>query len=494
MIEGTEGQISARFVDFDPATPIAGCNKSHELTGFKMLSTLNRSAASIRWRWLMLIALSVWLGCGRSRDNDAQAPPPATLDGKTASEYLQSVYEKYQHSADYCDQGLARLTYRVNGEVQTEKAPLSVHKHQQSLYIEAYDVRIWIDAKLMTAWFHDPATNHHDGQVLRRKLDADRMDPQLVLSDPVISGKLSAGLAGPPPQLDWLFADRPMQRLFEGQHKIAFGRQQELAGQKFVTVEVDADGQQYRFWIDPEAFLIHRVDLPSVTSPETPSRNGNLTLELAGASFASDNSTSVEELPAKPRFVGQFIPLPVQEPAPGLGRAVKKFQITHETGKLTVSNRGSDRPITVILMVSDDDLSIQNVATMNEWVSAMSNDMAANVRSVVVIEGDSPGSLPRDLLVPVIKDDDGVARRAFKSTNRGELCQLVVIDSQGRIAWLQQTMSPAHFALLGPILGDILDGVDVPGRLLDQWRSSVANYRNLLGAETARHNSQWQTN
>ena len=125
--------------------------------------------------------------------------------------------------------------------------------------VQAYDVHVWSEPKGTTVWIVDPTTNHHDSQVLRLPPSDQPFQPQSLLADPVLNETLSAGLAGPPPQLDWLFADHPMERLFDENHEITFGQPRVLAGLTCETVLVNADGDHYRFWIDPTQF----ADSPS---------------------------------------------------------------------------------------------------------------------------------------------------------------------------------------------------------------------------------------
>ncbi len=222
-----------------------------------------------------------------------------------------------------------------------------------------------------------------------------RSEPQSLLVDPVLNETLSAGLAGPPPQLDWLFADHPMERLFDENHEITFGQPRDL-GLTCQTVLVNADGDHYRFWIDPRASLIHRVELPPVQLPDDSARSVGLTLELIGATFDTANEPPpIEDLPEQPPFVGRFVPLPPVEPAQALGRTLEPFRLSDRTGQIKIDLPSSDRKVTVILFVTADKRSIWNAVAFNQWTSMMTADVASRVRSIVVTDQDAKTNFQR---------------------------------------------------------------------------------------------------
>ncbi len=343
------------------------------------------------------------------------------------------------------------------------------------------------------AWIVDQATENHDSQVLRLPPREGRFDPQDLLADAVLNEKISSGLAGPPAQLDWLFADHPMQRLFAENHEIKFGKRRELDDRLCQMVLVTADADQYRFWIDQDSSVIRRVDLPSIAMPDDLADHVYLTLDLINATFDTDTETPpIDDLPRQPKFVSRMIPLPPPQPAPRLGQSAKSFRIRDRTGKVQISDQGSDREITVILFVTATEVSLWNAAAFDGWASLMTADVAARVRSIIIADQEAAGKLPADLTVPVAVDANHSLQTVVMNADRDADCGLVVIDRQGRIAWVESLMTPQHFAALGPIIGDVLRGIDVPGRLLDQWRADVSTYRNLLGAEMAKHQAAWK--
>jgi hypothetical protein len=410
-------------------------------------------------------------------------------DGRTASEYLQSVFIRYRNAQTYRDEGIVRLTVQNGPRLESEQAPLRVWLESARLYVEAYDLRVWADEQATTAWIVDPTTDNFDSQVLRQPPGSGRPSLQRLLSDAVLSEKLSAGLAGPPPQLDWLLSEEPMKRLFAEDHRITFAGERELNGRLCVTVLVAADGEQYRFWIDKGSSLIRRVDLPPIPAANDASQQATLTLELKAATFdAAKELPAITDLPAEPQLVGRFVPLPPPRPSDALGQTSHPFRLRDRSGKIEVSNQGSDRDVTVILFASDEETSLWQATAFHQWTATLLPAMQNKVRCVVITDAATASKLPKNFSIPVVIDANEQAKQAIASTSHDSEFELVIIDRYGRIAWLQQATNSADgYSPLAPVIRDISSGVDVAGRYLQQWRAAEATYRNLLGAEMAKH-------
>ncbi len=245
-------------------------------------------------------------------------------------DYLQAIFSRYHAAGSYRDEGLVRLTVPQTNDAQSETkvAPLSVWTNHDTVYLQAYDTRLWSDSEGLTAWIVDPSTRNFDSQVLRGPPIGRRPELKQLLTDPILVEQVAAGLAGPPPQLEGLFAEEPMKQLFLDEHKFAFGQQQTIEQTQCQEIQVQAGEQQYAFWVDIHSGLIRQVDLPSIpTSPSSEPTSADsanavpgapsirLTLELRGATFDVPTTTpKADSLPETPKFVGHFVPLPPPPP------------------------------------------------------------------------------------------------------------------------------------------------------------------------------------
>lgn len=273
----------------------------------------------------LLAVLAV--GCGRP---EGEPKSQNAVDAQSASyrmaspeQYLAAVFARYRNAASYHDRGIVRLSYREGDRQQSKVAPLGVWFDHNQLYVEAYDVRLGSDPHAMMAWVSDESTENFDSQVLLLPAIQGRPTVQRLLADPILVQRIAAGLAGPPPQLEWLFSPEPMKQLFHADQTFEFGQSKLVDRRLCRSVRVNAAGDQYQFWIDQQAGIVRRVDLPAITAspePGEPLQTMALSLELDGASFNEPSSKpDAEPLPAKAKYVPRFIPLPPAEPPSILG-------------------------------------------------------------------------------------------------------------------------------------------------------------------------------
>lgn len=421
---------------------------------------------------MLLVAMSGGCGDRSVSPGEEASVRPASYQEGSAEDLLASVFTRYRNAASYHDSAIVRMSYQADGRLENVTAPLRVWLNQRQLYVEAYDVRLWSDDEALTAWMNDPASRDYDSQVLRLPPIGMRPDLQGLLADPILDARYRDGIAGPAPQLDWLFSPTPMQRLFEGDHEIRFGKERSIERRPCVAVEVNAAGDRFRFWIDSRAGLIRRVDLPPVTSTiKGQPRQVSLHLELIDASFDEPRTgPDMEALPVRPNFVRAFVALPPKEPARQLGIRARPYRLTAEDASFTLSERGSDRPLTMLMRYSGDERSNAAVATLQSWSAMMSPPLREQVRLVVAV--DESVSHQRWGL-PQVLDRGGVLSAGYGMTPGS----LVVLGSGGEVAWVQSELAPQGLPTLGAIVADVLDGVDVPHRFRQQWQGDLRDYR-----------------
>ena len=440
------------------------------------------------------ILLALVLGCSGKRESEPEIAD--TIGGMTATEYLQSVFSRYRNAESYRDSAVVKFTFQSGGRTEQVQAPLSVWFERDRLYVEAYDARLHSDTETITAWIKDPSTRDFDSQVVR--VAADRGRPRIsdLFADTVLNDRIAAGLAGPPPQLEWLLAAEPMSGLFEGEHEIAFEQPREIDEKPCQIVRVIADGDRYRFWIDQRSSLIRRVDLPPILVPiellaQSSGESVGLSLELNDATFqAAVEQPELAELPRRPKYVGHFIPLPPEEPSSRLGTEPSSFTTRDQSGRVSLSNSGSDRELTVLLFIDSQSSDSQSSAmSLAHWASMMPSGTQQRVRVAVITDEQGFRRLPRDFPLAVYLDDDQAIRTAYGVRPR----DLVVVNRQGRIDWVHRVAAAESLSLLGPIIGDILNGVNVPLRVREQYRTDAATYKSVLAAEVDRASALSQT-
>jgi hypothetical protein len=399
-------------------------------------------------------------------------------------QYLAAVFARYRNAASYHDRGIVRLSYREGDRQRSKVAPLGVWLDHYQLYVEAYDVRLGSDPHAMMAWVSDESTEDFDSQVLLLPAIRGRPTVQQLLADPILVQRIAAGLAGPPPQLEWLFSPEPMKQLFHADHEFEFGQSRSVDRRLCHSVRVKAGSDQFQFWIDQQAGIVRRVDLPAITAspePGEPQQTMALSLELDGASFDEPSGKpDVHPLPAKAKYVRRFIPLPPAEPPRILGSHAASFRLNDSRGQFTLSDRGTDRELTLIIRFSGDERSMASAATIQSWNDRMPDSLGQRVRVVILVDEQAVNRVPRELTLPVVVDQRQAASQSLGLGSGG----LAILDSRGIVAWTQPDALPQTIVQLGAVVGDVLDGVDVPRRIRDQWNEQVTQYRRVLSQET----------
>lgn len=452
----------------------------------------------VRMRISSVFVLLAIVGCGvsDSTTNSSSSNAKEVVDAKLTSlrtaspeQYLAAIFSRYRNAASYHDRAQARLSYRVGDQIESRVAPLRVWLDHQRLYLEVYDVCLWSDENAMTAWIKDTATNNFDSQVLRTEPHADRSEIDKLLSDPILAQKLAGGLAGPPPQLEWLFAATPMNQLFNATHVFEYASNRSVDGFPCDGIKVSAGQDVYQFWIDSTEGLIRQVDLPSI---QVPSQDGvapqamSLSLEMLGASFRSPESApGMKSLPANPRYVQQFVPLPPPEPSRLFGARPAEFELTVKSEKandLKVTEQGSDRSITVVGRFSGDASSFRSIGRLEQWVAGLPEELAGRIRVLVSVDPDAIGSWPVESKLPAAVDQRLMAAQSLDLSGGG----LVVIDSNGRVAWMQSGVTSESLVTFGAVLSDIANGVDVPQRVREQWADQRKAYEQAVNAVSTR--------
>ncbi len=419
------------------------------------------------------------IGCGDSAavqtDAHANGDPavsvqPASFTATSARDLLGLTLARYRNAASYRDRGRAEISYQNAGKTETRAAPMRVWFDRNELYLETYDVRLTSDPDGLTAWIADPSTDNFDSQVLKSAPILGRPDSKELLADPILAGRVAGGLAGPPPQLEWLFSPAPMKKLFAADHQFAFGPTQLVDRRNCRCVIVDAQAKRYQFWIDDQAGLVRRIDLPPIVAPLEPGATAQpirLSIDFVDATFnPPDQAPSIDRLPESPKMVSRFVTLPPPRPARILGTRVEAFR-----------KSGDDTSVTMLVRVSIDANTIAAAMTAQAWCDQWPDALAEQVRPVILVDQNAANTIPKEMVLPVVVDRSG----QFAESLEIDPGAAVLIDPSGRVMWVESDFSPSTAAAFGSIIGDVLSGVDVPDRLRTQWTERVAAYDRICG-------------
>lgn len=420
---------------------------------------------------------------------------------------LRQIFERYRTASSYRDRAVVEAQSVATGDRQT--APLAVWFDRGTLAVAAYDVRIRSQRSRLLARIHDEATDDFDSQVFQRITSAsddgvDRPALQALLEDPVLAERITGGLAGPPPQLEWLFADEPMSGLFDPAVTLRDDGAGTVEGRTCRRIVAEVDQERYRFWIDDARGMVRRIELPDVPLPAAamgPVSDDEpivlrVRVDLRDATFSPPTGPPPQfSLPERPKFVRRFVPLPPPEPPAELGRQLPPFAIEDVSGRHTLTAGRGQGDVTVLLKVGEDAVSSAALTELTEWVGQLPDPFRRRMRFALLADesslvgesilsgGEWRSRLSEEEIAifpdQVISGDRSISQIAGVGSG-----SLAVIDGRGRVAWRQPRVTAGDLVTLGVVLADLLDGVDVPSRVRDQWREAIEEYRDRL-AEAA---------
>jgi hypothetical protein len=457
-----------------------------------------------------LLAMSL-LGCNArsasttSDGTTAADNSQAALPEISAAAYLKQVLARYQSTRSYSDAGEVRLRVEKEGRLTRQVAPMCVMLDQSTLWLAAYDARLWSDAEKTVGWIADEQTRFHDSQVV---LGGSSATPQSsgrpvlekLLLDPILTSRMVSGLGGPPPQLEWLLDPDPMAKLFpprgdavDGAPAIEYEGLAERDKRPCVVIRARVGKDLYRFWIDREQSLIRCVELPVSMAGRQVALDGwkvhSLELVLSDASFMPPKAAyelsqmPKAVLPARPRYLRSLVPIPPPRPDPRLGQTVGAFKRTDLAGQSVITHRGVDRALTLWylgLPPSESQTVLQSIRTLADWLRQSPAPIRGPIRPVAVVDQDSARLLvdaglgQTDWLLLLDRDQSLQEQLGIEPGN------VALVDSQSRILWIGSASAPADVAALGAVIGDAIAGVNVPEQTLRQSESDHAAYRQKL--------------
>ncbi|EMI40559.1 hypothetical protein [Rhodopirellula sp. SWK7] len=503
----------------------------HDAATFSLMRSEQSRGCKVTPVAMTVIALLVVFGCGSSQtpvSENAQAVAsskpgqPGTaqpdVDAKTR---LREVFRRYQVSSYYEDDGEVVIhapasrngsSNRDSRSAETETAPLRVHLDQHELAVDAYTarIRVRVDASLssagsanarenvdMTAWFEEPESSHFDAQVLKQQWESDaagRLSLERVLRDEVLRSRLSAGLAGPPPQLEWLLADRPMEKLFEPDSQFQWLESKEIERELMHRIAVTSDRERFVFWIHPATSLIRRVELPVPLTIGAGQNGWSLTLEINAATFQPPRSGQRSQtiFEAEPRFaekfVRQFVPIPPPPPSSLLGRRFHTDDLLNAKGVQDPSRLRAAQYIVIAIPPGDDTMLQRWLSAWMQTLPLLSSPAMGQVHLVTAPSERKVIDALRQFPTPIVSviNPDEVSQ-LIRQLRLGDnaFALLSTPGRDGDPGRLLLTESETDISTIGnaiAVIRDSISGVDVPKKIRVDYDALIRGYETTLRA------------
>ncbi|GAB5512790.1 MAG: hypothetical protein Rhob2KO_05150 [Rhodopirellula baltica] len=430
------------------------------------------------------------MGCSPSSSTTEQVattPQQFVIARGEPRDRLRQIFARYRGSSYYQD--TSEVVLRVvpmsdasselfSGGNQEQRAPFRVRWTGSQLDVQAYAVRLRVRSATqanqveLNAWFDEPETRHFDSQMLVDVLQKpvnQRLDLDRVLADEVLRSKLSAGLAGPPPQLEWLFAGDPMSGIFEPTAKLKWLPDANFAGQKMRRIAAETEGKSYVFWIDPTVSVIRRVELPLPAMEGLDTNRSSLTLEFRKAVFAPDSGSGDAtrfdfQPPFTPQRVSRFVPVPPPPPSSILGRRLPNNAMR------SIRSDGNATEVVLFRLSEEEEISANEPRLIAAAITQSRQSNLSHVQWVVATEEDG---FRRELsaawsgAVTVLDSeslDDVFGLLRLKPSSAA------VIDADQTVLLTEQQVNTSSIGNVIAALADDAAGVDVPAKIQADYK------------------------
>lgn len=453
------------------------------------------------------LSLGYFAGCDRSEElvqlqQQSNSSTQLVSTAVSPKSILDNCISRYQSLKSYEDSGFVRLRYKIDGKLAEDRAPMSVAWNAGGkLGLSVYALRAGpvetgpVDAKQGDSgyWHLSLGKSYPElaGQVLSRTLP-EKIDLPWLLSEPVISDSLSAGLGGFPPQLDLLLSPKPLSKLTEQGAAIESLGVQSIDSSACSVVAVKRNELAYKFWIDKESNLVRRLELPTQMLPQEILSDASISqLELSIEFADGRTNSSIDwtrfqvETDSSTLLVTQFAAPPPTLEIGTLGKQIPAFRMSDPNGGVAFdSTPKHSRKATVLMWLADHPaclVAAEQLAVMKEQLSKAG--VPDNAVEVVPIwaESQPPSGLTFEQLVKQWKlpgrlavDRNAAGRDLFQVQ---EAPTVVILDSQNKLQFIDVRLNPTLDRALVPLVARVVEGVNVADELKLAQQSTLVRHR-----------------
>ena len=453
---------------------------------------LSRLLASTTRGLLAGWALVLWTvigGCDRTAESlithEDSAENQSLLVSQTASPRtaLERSTSMYKSLRSYRDAAFVRLRYQLDGQPMEDRAPLAIAWQKDGpLGILAYSVQAGpSQGRWRARLLEDDALVPN--QVLSRAIP-ERIDFDWLLSDPVLAQQLAAGLAGFPPQLDLLLAEKPLSGLIDDRTSLSHLPAAVLDGFPCWVIQVQRDTAQWVLWLDQNSLLLRRMLLPSTHLPQDmldDKRVSHIELSIEFVDIQTDSAVDwgpfTPQVATDDRLVNRFVPQPPAVDTQGLGEQIPGFHLESPSGETVYDTATANRQskATVLWWLADHPTCRLACRQMQRVQSAVA-DLGLPEGTVAFVpvwaepqppSGSSFATLADDWQMPgrLALDRAALGRDLFGVQ---EAPTVVVVDAHNRLQWREARSNPNLDQFLPDLLARLAGGENLAEQLSEQ--------------------------
>lgn len=400
---------------------------------------------------------------------------------------LQESIAAYGRLDSYEDTAYVQLQYKLDGKQQQDRAPLCIGWEKGgAIGFRVYSVQAGPTQGRWNLRIDDSDSNLSN-QVLVRAMPQ-KVDFPWLLSDPLVSEQLAAGLAGFPPQMDLLLSDSPFAGLIETADRIEFDDRVSIENSACYQVVIQHGELEYRLFIDQASMLLRKMILPTTNLPRamlTDTRVSDLSLSIEFENIRTNSKVSFERF-ASPATQGMlqvnhFVPEPPRMDAAGVGGQVPGFRLRDEGG-YSVFDSSQKKKATVLLWLANHPAS--ELAARELSIAAQRMQESAVGEEIQYVPIWTEPSPPSDMTFKSLQESWNLpAKFAIDSEALGrdlfgvsEAPTLIVLDDNNRVQFRITTANPNMGQLLPGWLTRVVAGENVADTIIEENDLQTTRY------------------
>lgn len=424
-----------------------------------------------------------------------------SLDGVSAEEIVERMFAAYRDADEYEDQAFLRISYRRQGGLAHDDAPMSVVLARPNrLIVHGPRATVKCDGRYLHAQLHDPVTRDQDGQVVEREAPA-TMTPQYLFGEDELLARALTTQIGAPLQIGMLMDDR--SRLDFLGAGAAVSRLDDTTWDGFACARVDVQTQDglMKLWIDQQTLVLRRLEFPTEMFAEqlAGATDIQVAIDFKHARFNSGNADQTDfQLGLSPRAkrVRRFVPVPLPFPADVFRDPVQPFAWQTLDGQSLALASISGKTVVLLWFQNDPDswACLGRLEAMfrkseaeprsDTTPSTTSSDTIQFVGVFVGNEGDEAiarAAARHEITMPIVNDHDEVGKRLAVMVTP----TLVVLNGAGRVQMIQACDNPEAVDRVSQVIERIAGGEDLGRMALEAHERELREYQLRLAAVDA---------
>jgi len=402
-----------------------------------------------------------------------------------ATQALRQVIAAYEKASRYADSGEVHVrATKTDGTSQESKPiPFSVtYERPNKLRLHAQRVIIVCDGKLLHCTVPDRAN-----QVLQIPAPAE-LTYNTLFNDPVLDRSMHENVGLPLIPLRLLVRDDPLGISADDAKPPRLLEDQDLDGVSCQRIEVERDGGNIVYWIDPETHIVKRADFPTdEVKKGLPDgiKQVEIWAEFTGAQLNEPIAAHAFEFetPSDALLLKRFLGLPPRPLPSWLGARMPPFSFTDLEGKPVTNESLAGKVVVLDLWATWCVPCMKALPDLERVYQRYKKNPQVAVLAVSIDTPDVPDSELRKLFseknwhVPIVRDTEDFAHKVLGIQG---VPTTFMLGSNGSIQNIELGFNDKLPAELPKLLDALLAGKDLAKTAEKLFKERQENYDEQL--------------